>query len=324
MTRWKYITKRTLFAAFAFYLLVSASFAFLALTRDPGIDQAAYAAGRSAEARQAETQAERNRIVQEAIERYKEKHNLDEPVLQRYVNYMGDMLMLEWGTSEQYNRQVTAVLEDRLPATLAYVVPGMVFALVAGIGIGVYGALNPGSVVTRLTATSASFTYGLPNFWIAEAVLLLGLPSVGMRFEGIPLMHGVVLPAAILGLSLTAGQLRYARAESREYVGRDFVKLVRAKGASNWRVARHVVRNAALPLMSMFFAELLGVLVVNIFILEQVLGIQGIGFIGIDAVNERDLPLVMGLAMLLGGVGVAANWFQDMARLALDPKAEAE
>ncbi|WP_435159484.1 ABC transporter permease subunit [Haladaptatus sp. DFWS20] len=137
-------------------------------------------------------------------------------------------------------------------------------------------------------------------------------------------MKSIVLPAGILGVSLLAGQLRHARAESREYVYRDFVKLLRAKGASTRLVARHILRNAAIPLISLFFVDFIGVLIVNVFVLEQVLNIPGIGFAGLIALEQRDLPLIIGIAMTIAVAGIASNLIQDIAYISLDPRVESE
>ncbi len=133
-----------------------------------------------------------------------------------------------------------------------------------------------------------------------------------------------MLLSAVLDISLLAGQLRYARAESCEYVYREFVKLLRAKGASNWRVARHIVRNAAIPLLSLFFADLIGTLVVNVFVLEFISSVRGIGTLGLQAIQHRDLPLILGVAIIIAFAGILGNLFQDLAYLGLDPRVESE
>src|SRR5699024_9754728 len=92
-----------------------------------------------------------------------------------------------------------------------------------------------------------------------------------------------VLPAIVLGTSLLTGQIRYTRAQSLEHVGTEFVKLVRAKGARRWRVARHLLRNAAVPLLSLFFADMMGIVVLNVFVLEYVFEIPGLGGLGLVA-----------------------------------------
>ena len=322
MAPWKQITRRVAFAVFAIYLVMSITFGFVTLTADPQIGLVAYGAGHSVEAQKA-NESEREKMVQEAIAEYKEEHNLDDPVHERYLRWVVDITTLDWGRSETQHAPVTTVLGEAIPNTLAYLVPAMILALVGGLGLGVYAALNPGTILERLSSGGLYLTYGIPNYWLAFVFLMLGLDRK-IDVVGQWQMITVVLPAAILGLSLLAGQLRYARAESQEYVNTEFLKLVRAKGASNWRVARHVLRNAALPLVSLFFADLLGVLVVNVFVLEQVLNIRGIGWVGFVAIQQRDLPLILGVGMVLAFAGIVGNLIQDIAHVALDPRVDSE
>lgn len=323
MVSWKGVSKRVLFAVFAAYLVVSITFGFVALTANPNVSFVAHqAAQQSASERANATEAAE--AVNEAVSAYREAHNLDQPVEERYVQWLVDIATLDWGESHTQSEPVTAVLARVLPKTLAYVLPAMLFALVGGVGLGVYAALQPGSRLEQLISGGFYLGYGLPNYWLANVVLLLGVARYGEEFRSASPWVDVVLPAAVLGVSLFAGQLRYARAESSEYVATSFVKFVRSKGASTRRVARHVVRNAALPLLSLFFADLLGVLVVNVFVLEAVLDIGGLGGVGLVAIQERDLPLVLGVAMVLAFVGIVGNLIQDLAYLVLDPRVEDE
>jgi len=317
MPPWKHVTKRVLFAVFALYLVVSVTFAFVALTDDPNEGLIAWGAAVGADSAD-EASAEAN----EAIREYRESRNLDDPIHERYLRWVVGIATLDWGQSYSQNAPVTDVLSRTLPATLAYVVPAMAFAVVGGVGLGVFSAMNDGAAVERLSTAVFSVSYGVPNFWWVIVIPIVGAEHVPDLIAAIPEFQTVVLPAAVLGTSLIAGQLRYARAESSEYVNTDFVKLVRAKGASNRRVARHVLKNAALPLFSLFFVELLGVLVVNVFVLEQILPIEGIGRVGIQAIHDRDIPLVIGIAIVTATAGVVGSLIQDLAQLSLDPRVD--
>lgn len=319
MALWRYVTRRVLFAVFAIYLVMSITFGFVTLTADPKVALVAYGAGHSEEAQRANA-SEREELVREAIQEYREEHNLDDPITERYVRWMVNIATLDWGRSETQRAPVTTVLGDAIPNTLAYLLPALVFALLGGLGLGVYSALNPGTLFERVSTGGFYLLYGIPNYWLVLFLLVLGVGSYADAFYNRREFLQVVLPAAVLGTSLLAGQLRYARAESREYVNTEFVKLVRAKGASDRLVARHVLRNAALPLFSLFFADLLGVLVVEVFVLEQILGIPGIGKVGLFAIEQRDLALILGVAMVFAFAGIVGNLIQDLAYLVLDPR----
>ncbi|WP_161973202.1 ABC transporter permease [Halostella litorea] len=319
MPPWKHVTKRVLFAVFALYLVVSVTFAFVALTDDPNEGAIAWGAATGPEVDSAE---DADAAGKEAIREYRESRNLDAPLHERYLRWVVGVATLDWGQSYSQNAPVTDVLSRTLPATLAYVVPAMLFAIVGGVGLGVFSAMNDGSAVERLSTAAFSVSYGVPNFWWVIVIPIVGADHVPELIAAIPDFRTVVLPASVLGASLIAGQLRYARAESSEYVNTEFVKLLRAKGASNRRVARHVLKNAALPLFSLFFVELLGVLVVNVFVLEQILPIQGIGRVGLQAIHDRDIPLVLGIAIVTATAGVVGSLIQDLAHVSLDPRVD--
>ncbi|KZN26003.1 hypothetical protein A4G99_23585 [Haladaptatus sp. R4] len=323
MSRRSYVIKRIAFSVFALYLVLSVTFGFIALTANPGVAQAAYGAAQSARNHRLNA-TEQKAYVHEAIEQYKEEHDLNEPVWKSYLNWLVDITTFHWGRSHTHHgTPVITLLEGAIPATSRYVVPAMLFALVGGIGLGVYSALHPGSIVERIVTGGSYVGLGIPSYWIVVVAGpgILGLTETLHQFT--PHVQTVLL-SSVLGISLLAGQLRYARAESREYVYREFVKLLRAKGASNRRVARHILRNAAIPLLSLFFADLIGTLVVNVFVLESVTGVGGIGSLGLGAIQQRDLPLILGVAMVIAFVGILGNLFQDLAYVGLDPRVESE
>ena len=131
-----------------------------------------------------------------------------------------------------------------------------------------------------------------------------------------------VIPILLVTATLVGGYVSYSRAYAREHVSSDFVKLVKAKGASPTRIARHVVRNAAIPLFSMLFTEVLGLLVLAIFVIEVVFGIEGFGLLFLEAIQDRDLPVLLGGTMVIIAVGILGNIIQDVSYDYLDPRVD--
>lgn len=327
MSRLRFLTRRALFALFATYLVVSITFGFVALTADPQIAVVAYGAAQAPPG-EFYNQSEAAEKVNEAVSAYREAYNLDEPVEQRYVTWLVNVATFDWGESLHRDRAVVAMVGEAVPKTAAYVVPAMLFSLVGGIAAGMFAALRKHSRRDYLVTTLGYVGFSVPNFLLGNlALLALALASGTRRtweLQLSPAVGTVVLPAFVLGLSLLAGQLRHARSSSLEQFGEPFVKLLRAKGAGPWRVCRHVLKNAAVPLTSLFFAELLAVLVVNIYVLERVFGIQGLGDLSLWAIRERDLPVIIGTTMVLVFVGIAGNFLQDVAAAFLDPRVAEE
>ena len=314
--RW-HVVRRTVFTILAIYLILTITFGFVALTGDPNQGLIEW--------QTVTTQGTEE--AQEAIATYRAERNLDAPLGERYVSYLVDMTTLDWGTSFNQDAAVMALIWKALPRTLAYVLPAMAFALIGGIGIGLYSALHQQTTLARVGAGFAYVGLGVPNFWLAGILLFVFTVPLGQYGKAtVPywsLLKTVVLPSLVLGTSLLAGQARYARAESVEYVNAEFVKLLRAKGASGWDVARHLLRNAAVPLLSLFFADLLVIVALNIYVLEVVFGIPGLGQLSYQAIQDRDLPLILGTVMVLVLFGIFGNLFQDIAYRVLDPRIEA-
>ena len=334
MSRGWWVARRVIFAMFAAYLVLSTVFVFVALTPDPRVGELTYAAT---------SQANNQRIpveqtdAWEQLQTYKAERGLNEPFLERYENVLVSYTTFDWGESYGADGQTTfggsygsgyaanvpviGLVGNALGHTLRYVLPAVLFAVVCGLGAGLYSATHQRSLLDRLGTSVAYLGFSFPNFWLGTiALVLVGTGGwLGVR-SGSEFLRTTTLPAAVLGTTLFAGQLRYTRAQSLEYIDAEFIKLVRAKGATNGRVGRHLLRNAAIPLLSLFFADMLGLLVLNIFVIEYVFGIPGIGSLGLVAVQGRDLPVVLGTTMVIVLFGVAGNLLQDVAHRMVDPR----
>jgi peptide/nickel transport system permease protein len=327
------VARRAAFAVVSMYIIMTVAFAFIALTRDPNVGAVIYNAQTT------------GGDVEKAVEAYRAARNLDEPVLTRYVNWLVNITTFDWGLSYSTGRPVLAVLGDRLPFTLLYLVPSMLLSLVIGVTAGLYSALNQHSLADKLTTATAYFSLGTPNFWLAPMLFIVAItqldiiPYLAMQPDfdvwGTPLSAPVIgavpqlkgkvvqyysLPIITLTTVLLAGQLRYARAESLEYVDADFVKIAKAKGAGPLRIAMHILRNAAIPLVALFFTDMLSVLVLNIFVIEFAFNIPGFAMVSMQAIEARDLPLILGMTMVIAIIGVLGNFLQDMAYTVLDPR----
>lgn len=317
------VARRLVIALVAVYLVMTVAFAFVALTPDPNQALVAY---------QAQTGGGSAEDVREAVQAYREARNLDDPVLQRYGRWLVDVSTLDWGMSYTYDRPVTGLIAQRLPYTALYVVPALALSLVGGVTVGLYSAFNRRGVLDRVSSLTGYLGLGVPNFWLAEVATLAAAAQFGAgvgtvhangrpdAFWSMAHLRAFALPALVLASGLFAGQLRYARAESMEYVNAEFVNALRAKGVSRLSVARHVLRNAAVPILSLFFTDMVAVLVVNIYVIEAVFGIDGLSALSLTAIHQRDLPLVLGTTMVIALVGIAANFLQDIAYAALDPR----
>jgi len=308
-------------SALSLYAVASATFAVIAFTPDPNRSLVVRSVTTSPEFARA-NDSEQQRLVEEALAEFEAARGLSGGPLDQYVQYMLGLIRLDLGYAPSQAAPVAEVLARAAPATLAYVLPAVGVAVVGGVGLGLFLGLRPGSGGGRAVAVASYLAYGLPNFWLAVAIPMVGTAYAPERVAAIPAFRSVTLPAALLGSSLLVAQLRYARAEALEHAGSAALKVVRAKGGGPLTLARHLLRIVAPTLLSLFVVDLVGVLAVNVFILEVVLDIDGLGRVGITAIRDRDAALVVGVGLLVAVVGVVGNLLQDLAGLYLDPRVE--
>ena len=272
--------------------------------------------------------------IQHLREEFWEQRGGKTGALDRYVDRMTGIATLDWGESYELQRPVTDVLAQRLQYTLAYVVPGVLSAFLVGSLVGVASGLRRNTGFDRAARLGAYLLMGLPAFWVVHFLdtkyrwtmpwLEPTLHAFGASVR-IPLVWSFdhplryAWPTLVLSIGLAAGLLQHSRAESLEYERAEFVKLLRAKGAGRLRVARHVVRNAAIPILTLSFVEVLGVLMLNVYIIEAVFNIPGLGAISLFAIKNQDLPLIIGSTLVLVFIGIGGNFLQDLLYGYLDP-----
>lgn len=307
MSTTRLLARRVVFSAVVVWLVLSATFLLLVVAPDSelgGVLGAAAFAGADEE--------ELERIE----DRYVQQRGQDRPLGVRYADWMTSIPTMQWGDSFTTGQSVRGMVATSLWRTVQYVVPATLLAVLSGIGVGLYGALRPRSRGDRAGRLSAYVALAVPNFFLGFLVL---------QFAGaLPFGRAVwiehVFPVVLLGTTLAAAMVSYTRAGASEYVDSAFVKLVRAKGATGWRVAGHVLKNAAPPLFALLFAELLAALVVGVFVVEAVFGIDGVGALVLEAVYDRDVPVLLAITYVVALVGVAGNLLQDVVAAALDPR----
>ncbi|MFB6074456.1 MAG: ABC transporter permease [Haloarculaceae archaeon] len=312
MTVLRVVAKRVVMGLAAAWTVLTGVFALFTLTPDWVIQQRVRAMQYGG-ASQAHLDAVR--------EQYLSARGLNRPLLDQYAHWLGNMVTLHWGHSFSTGDRVLPTVLDAAARTATYVLPAIVLAIAVGVLIGVYAALRPESRLAGAGVGSSYVLFAVPGFWIGGLLLSLALDGVVGQSE---LVFGYLLPIALTTAALLGGYVSYSRAHAREYASADFVRLVRAKGATDRRVAVHVLRNAAVPIFSMLFTEAIGLLVLSVFVVETLLGIDGFGLLLVRSVDQRDLPVILGGILLVIGVGVLGNVIQDLSYAALDPRVETD
>lgn len=221
---------------------------------------------------------------------------------------------------------------DRLPATLLLAASAEILAASIGLVVGVFSALRQYSIWDNLFTIFAFFGVSIPNFFFALmgififAVTLEWLPVFGMWTPGeertlnLDLIRHSILPIAALGLPQVAAYMRYARSSVLDARAADHVRTARAKGLTEGKVlSGHVLRNAMIPMITIFGLGLPGLLGGS-FVIESIFSWPGIGELGYTALMQRDYPLQLGITLMLATVVLLANLITDLMYGVVDPR----
>jgi peptide/nickel transport system permease protein len=266
---------------------------------------------------------------------------LDKPFYQQFVTFLGNALQGNFGISLRLGRPVSALLAERLPATLELAITAAIISLVVGIPVGVYTALRRDSWISRAMLTTSLIGVSLPNFLIGIFLILifavwLGvLPSFG-RGDTVMLgpwstglltttgLKALILPAVTLSFFPLTLIMRLVRAEMMEVLRTDYIKFARARGLSDRAVHfGHALKNTLVPVITIAGLQLGGIIAFAI-ITEQVFQWPGMGLLFIQAVQFADIPVMAAYLMLIGLIFVVINLVVDMLYYVVDPRLRIE
>lgn len=255
------------------------------------------------------------------IELLRKQMGLDRPLVEQYLRYSAGVLRGDLGLSIRARIPVLEYIGQRLPASLALASAAFALVLIVGIPAGVVAAVKNGTVVDHVVMTMAILGQAVPAFWlgllmiILFAVRLRVLPPFGF---GSP-AH-LIMPALTLALLQTGLVARVTRSEMLGVLSQDYIRTARAKGLLETRViTKHALRNALIPLITVLGIQF-GTLVGGAVVTETVFGWPGIGSLVVNAVYQRDYPVVQGVVLLLAGAFVMINFVVDSLYAALDPR----
>lgn len=255
------------------------------------------------------------------IELLRKQMGLDRPLVEQYLRYFAGVLHGDFGLSIRARIPVLEYIGQRLPASLALASVAFALVLIVGIPAGVVAAVKNGTVVDHVVMTMAILGQAVPAFWlgllmiILFAVRLRVLPPFGF---GSP-AH-LIMPALTLALLQTGLVARVTRSEMLGVLSQDYIRTARAKGLLETRViTKHALRNALIPLITVLGIQF-GTLVGGAVVTETVFGWPGIGSLVVNAVYQRDYPVVQGVVLLLAGAFVMINFVVDSLYAALDPR----
>ena len=266
------------------------------------------------------------------LEALRHEMGLDRPIIVQYGLWLEDLAQGNFGDSLRNRKPTVDLFMQKLPATLQLVIGATLFSLLVAIPTGVFAASRRGSMLDRGVMALVSAGLAVPSFWFGLTLILIfsvalgWLPASGYVpfFEDpVESLRRMILPTITLGVYLAATLLRFLRADMIEVLGTDYIRTARAKGlAQRTVINRHALKNAMLPMMTVLGLEI-GALLGGAVIIEQVFGWSGIGWLTVQAVFDRDYPLVQ-TSVLFVAVGLTTvNLVVDLAYGWLNPRMRA-
>ncbi|MCO5216573.1 MAG: ABC transporter permease [Thermomicrobiales bacterium] len=266
------------------------------------------------------------------IEAERDRLGLNDPIILRYFSWLREVAQGNLGYSYKTGRPVLEMVIERIPATIAIAATAEIIAATVGITVGIYSALRQYSFFDNLFTIFSFFAVSVPNFFFALmgififAVQLQWLPVFGMRTPGSgsgltwDLISHMVLPVTALALPHIASYMRYARGAVLDAKSADHVRTARAKGLAEKKVfSGHVLRNAMIPMITIFTLSLPG-LIGGSFVIESIFSWPGIGLMGFEALQNRDYPLQLGVTLILATLVLLANLLSDILYGIVDPR----
>ncbi|ASW10305.1 ABC transporter permease [Rhizobium sp. 11515TR] len=257
----------------------------------------------------------------EVVALMRQQWGLDQPLYIQYFAYLGHLLRGDFGTSLLNGQDALALVLSKVPATLELMGAALVLAFGAGVPFGILAARNRGGLIDRFVMALAVLMHSLPNFLIA--ILLIQLFAVSLRIlpsGGGSTMAHLVMPVLVIGLYNAGIIARFVRSSVLEVLGQRFILAARAKrigeSALLWR---HVMPNAALPLLTML-GFLVGGMIGGAAVVESVYAWPGVGRFLVSSVAQRDLNIVQTIVLLITATMVTANLLIDCLYILADPR----
>ncbi len=257
----------------------------------------------------------------EDIRRFREAMGFNDPFLVQYGRFLAGALHGNFGQSVRHGEPAFGLVVERLPATVELSAAALALALGLAIPAGIVSALRRNTTVDYISTVTALLGQSMPTFWLGIMLILVFsvwlnlLPSSGRG----TLQH-LVMPAVTLGLFTTARIMRLTRSGMLEVLSQDYIRTARAKGVADPPVVwKHALKNAAIPIVTIVGIEL-GTLLGGAVITETIFAWPGVGRLSVQAIYNRDYPVVQAAVFVLASTFVLVNLLVDVVYTYLDPR----
>ncbi|MGA7876086.1 MAG: nickel ABC transporter permease [Desulfoferrobacter sp.] len=255
------------------------------------------------------------------IEQLRHRLGFDQPLPVQYLHFVSNAIKGDFGESLYYHVPAMNLILERLPASLELAFASMFIALVVSLPIGIISAVYRGSALDMGTMLAALFGLSMPHFWLGIMLILIFSVKLGwLPTSGRGSLAQLIMPATALGLSLMAMFARLTRSVMLEVLSLDYIRTARAKGLGEFMViGKHALKNALIPLVTIAGMQF-GFLIGGTVIIETVFAWPGVGRLVVQAIFNRDYPLVQAIVLVLAVIFVLVNLLVDILYVYLDPR----
>lgn len=250
----------------------------------------------------------------------------DKPLVVQYVRWLGQIVRGDMGRTLLAEQPVARVIRQKIGATFQLAFAGWLLATIVGVPLGILSAVKRGNAWDYIGRAFALFGQSVPPFAVGIVLILifavqLGWLPAAFKGEGWGSLKHFILPSITIGWASSAAYLRITRSSMLEVLDSEFIKLARAKGASNFAVIwKHAFRNAVIPPLTFSFILLAGLLNGAV-VAEVVFAWPGLGRVALlEAVNNNDFPLLMGAVLVFSVIYLVVNFFADILYALVDPR----
>jgi peptide/nickel transport system permease protein len=245
----------------------------------------------------------------------------DRPLLVQYGEWMLNVLQLDFGNSYIKEKPVLDEMIARLPTTIQLTVGGLAVMVLIAVPLGLLAAKYPGRWPDHLSRFLALLGASIPSFWMG----LLLIYVFAFKLQWLPTMgkgsaQHMILPSVTLGFAMAAVYARLLRAGLLESLSQEYIRAARARGIAEWRILwRHALRAALLPVVTVFGMSI-GSLLAGTVVIETLFSWPGLGSMAVEAIFQRDYPVIQGYVLLTGVFVVVVNLLVDLSYGLLDPR----
>lgn len=257
----------------------------------------------------------------ETIARVKHEMGLDLPYYIQYLNFLKGAIHLDFGTSYFTKEVVFSALMRSFGVTVKLACMAFVFAAALGIPTGIFAAVKRGKGIDTVVMILSIIGVSAPAFWVAIILqIVFGLKLDWLPISGFDTVESYILPSIALGARYAGNMARITRTSMLEVLHQDYIRTARSKGVKrSVMILKHALKNAMIPIVTLVGTDF-GYMLTGSMLIEKVFSIPGIGKLAVDAMSNRDLPLLEGTVMYIAFVFVVVNLLVDISYAFLDPR----